>query len=150
MLVVHDVAVNISIFVVGTTCPVLVLITAGDGLMETVLSSVQIDINQKVYFLSSANNQAFETYIVNNIRIVRKLEIFEAVSHTSKLIFNPELDVETDSNAAEEEIASRSEAISDGAERVLKFSILYTHPHTHTPTHTPLHKTLLITYMRRS
>jgi hypothetical protein len=29
------------------------------------------------------------------------------------------------SNAAEEEIASRSEAISDGAERVLKFSILY-------------------------
>jgi hypothetical protein len=39
------------------------------------------------------------------------------------------------SNAAEEEIASRSEAISDGAERVLKFSILYTHPHTHPPTH---------------
>jgi hypothetical protein len=39
------------------------------------------------------------------------------------------------SNAAEEEIASRSEAISDGAERVLKFSILYTHPHTHTHTH---------------
>jgi hypothetical protein len=32
------------------------------------------------------------------------------------------------SNAAEEEIASRSEAISDGAERVLNFSILYTHP----------------------
>jgi hypothetical protein len=62
------------------------------------------------------------------------------------------------SNAAEEEIASRSEAISDGAERVLKFSILYTqphthtttHPHNHTPTHTPLHKTLLSTYMRRS
>jgi hypothetical protein len=49
------------------------------------------------------------------------------------------------SNAAEEEIASRSEAISDGAERVLKFSILYTHPHT--PTHTPLHKTLLRTYI---
>jgi hypothetical protein len=35
-------------------------------------------------------------------------------------------------NAAEEEIASRSEAIYDGAERVLNFSILYTHPHTHT------------------
>jgi hypothetical protein len=33
------------------------------------------------------------------------------------------------SNAAEEEIASLREAISDGAERVLKFSILYTHPH---------------------
>jgi hypothetical protein len=40
-----------------------------------------------------------------------------------------------DSNAAEEEIASLREAISDGAERVLKFSILYTHPHTHTTTH---------------
>jgi hypothetical protein len=33
------------------------------------------------------------------------------------------------SNAAEEE------AISDGAERVLNFSILYTHPPTPTPTH---------------
>jgi hypothetical protein len=60
------------------------------------------------------------------------------------------------SNAAEEEIASRSEAISDGAERVLNFSILYppTHPHTHTHTytytHTPLHKTRLSTYMQRS
>jgi hypothetical protein len=43
------------------------------------------------------------------------------------------------SNAAEEEIASRSEAISDGAERVLKFSILYTHPHTHTHTHPHTH-----------
>jgi hypothetical protein len=47
------------------------------------------------------------------------------------------------------------EAISDGAERVLNFLILYTHPHTHTPTHPPihtysLHKTLLSTYMRRS
>jgi hypothetical protein len=52
------------------------------------------------------------------------------------------------SNAAEEEIASRSEAISDGAERVLNFSILYTHPHI--PTNTSLHKTLLSTYMRRS
>jgi hypothetical protein len=56
--------------------------------------------------------------------------------------------IELYSNAAEEEIASRSEAISDGAERVLNFSILYTHPHI--PTHTPLHKTLLSTYMRRS
>jgi hypothetical protein len=59
--------------------------------------------------------------------------------------------VKNNSNAAEEEIASRSEAISDGAERVLKFSILYTHPHTptptHTPTNTPLHKTLLRTYI---
>jgi hypothetical protein len=50
------------------------------------------------------------------------------------------------SNAAEEEIASRSEAISDGAERVLKFLILYTHPHTptHTPTqYTPTHPHIL-------
>jgi hypothetical protein len=39
-------------------------------------------------------------------------------------------------NAAEEEIASRSEAISDGAERVLNFSILYTHPPTPTQPHT--------------
>jgi hypothetical protein len=60
------------------------------------------------------------------------------------------VNMNNNSNAAEEEIASRSEAISDGAERVLKFSILYTHPHTHTHPHTPLHKTLLSTYMRRS
>jgi hypothetical protein len=56
------------------------------------------------------------------------------------------------SNAAEEEIASRSEAISDGAESSEVFDFVYTptHTHTHTPTHTPLHKTLLGTYMRRS
>jgi hypothetical protein len=41
------------------------------------------------------------------------------------------------SNAAEEEIASRSEAISDGAESSEVFDFVYTptHPHTHTTTH---------------
>jgi hypothetical protein len=97
LLLVHDVAkVNISNFFAGTTCPVLVLITAGDGLIETVLSSVQIDISQKVYFLSSITNQVFETYTVNNIRIVRKLGMFEAIQKNSKLTFIPEPGVETD------------------------------------------------------
>jgi hypothetical protein len=50
----------------------------------------------------------------------------------------------------ERSVGGNCEAISDGAERVLNFSILYTHPHTHPYTHTPLHKTLLSTYMRRS
>jgi uncharacterized pyridoxamine 5'-phosphate oxidase family protein len=76
-------------------CPVFVLITAGDGQMETVLSSVQIDINQKVYFLSSVTNQVFETYTVNNIRTVRKLGMFKAVTDSSKVTFNPEPGVET-------------------------------------------------------
>jgi hypothetical protein len=62
LLVVHDVTkINITDFLVGTTCPVLVLLTT-DGIIEDVLSSVQIDINQKVYFLSSTNNQVFEAY----------------------------------------------------------------------------------------
>jgi hypothetical protein len=101
MLVVQDITkINISSnFDAGTTCPVLVLITGGDGLMETMLSSVQIDINQKVFFLSLIMNQVFETYTVNNIRIKRKLGMFEAVQNTSKpykLTFNPEPGVETD------------------------------------------------------
>jgi hypothetical protein len=89
LLLVHDVTkINITKFLVGTTCPVLVLITT-DGIIEAVLSEVHIDINQKVYFLSSTTNQVFETYNVNNIRIIRKLGMFEAVKNASKLIFNP-------------------------------------------------------------
>jgi hypothetical protein len=96
MLVVDDVSkINITNFLVGTTCPVLVLLTT-DGIFEAVLSLVQIDINQNVYFLSTITNQVFETYNVNNIRIVRKLGMFEAVKNTSKLMFNPEPGVETD------------------------------------------------------
>jgi cyclophilin family peptidyl-prolyl cis-trans isomerase len=46
-------------------------------------------------------------------------------------------------------VGGNCEAISDGAERVLNFSILYTHPHTQTYIHTPgLHKTLLSTYYK--
>jgi hypothetical protein len=67
-----------------------------NNIIEDVLSEVQIDINQKVYFLSLMNNQVFETYNVNNIRIVRKLGMFEAVKSTSKLSFSPEPGVETD------------------------------------------------------
>jgi hypothetical protein len=97
MLVVQDITeINLSNFFVGDTCPVLVLITADDDLMDTVLSSVQIDINQKVYFLSSITNQVFETYTVNNIRIIRKMGMFEAVLKTSTISFNPEPGVETD------------------------------------------------------
>jgi hypothetical protein len=96
LLLLHDVTkVNITNFLVGSTCPVLVLLTT-DGIIEEVLSKVHIDINQKVYFLSSMTNQVFETYNVNNIRIVRKLGMFEAVKSTSKLSFSPEPGVETD------------------------------------------------------
>jgi actin-related protein len=96
MLVVPDVTkVNIKHFLVGTTCPVLVLLTS-DLVIEEALFSVQIVINQKVYFLSAITNQVFETYNVNNITIVRKLGMFEAVKNTSKLMFNPESGVETD------------------------------------------------------
>jgi hypothetical protein len=98
LLVVHNVTeINLSNIFVGTTCPVLVSITAAnDDLIETILTSVQIDINQKVYFLSSITNQVFETYTVNNIRIIRKLGMFLATQYTSKLTFNPEPGVETD------------------------------------------------------
>jgi hypothetical protein len=44
LLLVHDVTkINITNFLVGTTCPFLVLLN--DGIIETVLSEVQIDIN---------------------------------------------------------------------------------------------------------
>jgi hypothetical protein len=96
LLVVHDVTkINITHFLFGTTCPILIVLSSY-SIIEAVLSSVQIQINQKVYFLSSSTNQVFEAYNINNIRIVRKLGMFESMKNTSKLTFNSEPGVKMD------------------------------------------------------
>jgi hypothetical protein len=96
LLVVNEVTkINITDFLVGTTCPVLVLLTT-DGIIDAVLSSVQIEINQKVYFLSTTTNQVYEAYNIKNIHIVRKLGMFEAEKKLSTLSFKPEPGVEMD------------------------------------------------------
>jgi hypothetical protein len=50
------------------------------------------------------------------------------------------------SSAAEEKIASRSEAIYEGAERVLNFSILYTHIPLHIPLYISTYEEELINF----
>jgi hypothetical protein len=74
--------------------------------------------------LSCSHEPHFEAGEVARINVLLKRLVVAAAALLYKI--QPYI-----SNAAEEEIASRSEAISDGAERVLNFSILYTHPPTH-------------------
>jgi hypothetical protein len=65
-----------------------------DGVIEAFLSSIQIDINQKVHFISSTTDQVFEEYNINSIRVLQKLGKFEVVKNTLKLTFKPEPGVE--------------------------------------------------------
>jgi hypothetical protein len=88
--------INITNFLMGSTeYPVLLLLTT-DDMIGTVLASAQIGINQKVYFLSTVTKQVFETYTINNIKIVRKLGMFQTTNNGQVLIFSPEPGVETD------------------------------------------------------
>jgi hypothetical protein len=80
--------------------------------------------------LSCSHEPHFEAGEVARINVLLKrlVVVAAAAAAAAALLYKIQPYI---SNAAEEEIASRSEAISDGAERVLNFSILYTHPPTH-------------------
>ena len=50
------------------------IITILDNLLhEEVLKKLELEINQEIYFLNSLTNEIFESYVINGIRIKRKL-----------------------------------------------------------------------------